>query len=94
VAKHTSGPWGITEDGDYIRQVNGGRRLYIAAVLEVPIEGETQANARLLAAAPELLEALKESLPQLRWANVHGSRCDELIAEVVAAIAKAEGRDE
>jgi hypothetical protein len=48
-----------------------------------------EANARLIAAAPELLEALKECLPQIRWASIHGSRCDELIAEVEAAIRKA-----
>ena len=29
---------------------------------------------------------LREVLPQLRWANIHGSRCDELIAEIEAVV--------
>ena len=43
-------------------------------------------------AAPEMLKALKAVLPQIEWANVHGSRCEELLGLVKAAIAKAEGK--
>jgi hypothetical protein len=47
---HTPGPW--TVDGSYIHGPNGKRFLAVAG------DGEGQANARLIAAAPELLEAL------------------------------------
>lgn len=46
-------------------------------------------DAPLLAAAPALLEACRAALPQLHWANCHGSRCDEAIATIEAAIAAA-----
>ena len=42
-------------------------------------------------AAPKMLEALEEVLPQIRWANIHGSRCEELIVQVESVIAKAKG---
>ncbi len=53
------------------------------------VKGEAEANARLIAAAPELVEALKAALPSLHWANTHGSRCEEDIAKAKAALAKA-----
>ncbi len=69
---HTLGPWRILPeecDKPYIR-VRGtalGRRFKIANVITPCYEGvdsreaeETRANARLIAAAPELLEALVE----------------------------------
>lgn len=55
--KHTSGPWVINKlevndtDGNnrLVAMVNGGR-----------IKAESEANAQLIAAAPEMLEALEE----------------------------------
>lgn len=37
----------------------------------------------------ELLIALKAALPNLEWANVHGSRCEELLSQVKSAIRNA-----
>ena len=72
--KHTPGPWAmLSEETDkpYIR-IRGtklGERHKIANVLTPVYDGslereteETRANARLIAAAPELLEALQELL--------------------------------
>lgn len=69
--KHTPGPWTVLPeevDRDYIR-VRGtrlGERYKVANVPTVTGRGvpareadETRANARLIAAAPELLEALE-----------------------------------
>jgi phage tail protein X len=52
-----------------------------------PVEPRDYANARLIAAAPDLLEALKELLPDLRV----GPHTLDTICNVRAAIAKAEG---
>jgi hypothetical protein len=38
----------------------------------------------------ELLAALKVALPNLEWANIHGSRCEEILVQIKAAIRRAE----
>ena len=84
--KHTPGPWAIgleTDENDGHGQIISPEGEHIASVSMYPIV----ANARLLAAAPELLEACKAML----------AADDELDYPVVvkqarAAIAKAEGR--
>lgn len=52
---------------------------------------EIERFATMICALHDLLECCREALPHLHWANTHGSRCDEAIASVEAAIAKATG---
>ena len=73
-AKHTPGPWRLQADPcrfDNLTTITGGQRMnakphaWPAYPLTVQVGGtatmnEAQANAALLAAAPELLEALKQ----------------------------------
>lgn len=104
--KHTKGPWEVLprEDGvDYIR-VRGtqlGLRYKIANVHDeqpscLP-EGEAQANATLIAASPELLEALELAHETLAGIledtdGEDGERvANPLLVQVRAAIAKARG---
>lgn len=112
--KHTPGPWEVAlhndgRDEGYIR--TGARydgAMHPPAVARVCKRGigrfaEVQANARLIAAAPELLVALRATLPLLVQLGDHigngpvtgpgslGIRCD-VIEAARAAIAKAEGR--
>jgi hypothetical protein len=59
--QHTPGPWKACERGDYSdfdkqSQIIIGDEMRICAVHSYDIEGE--ANARLIAAAPDMLEAL------------------------------------
>ena len=60
--QHTPGPWKACKRGDYSEdfdkqsQIIIGDEMRICAVHSYDIEGE--ANARLIAAAPEMLEAL------------------------------------
>lgn len=96
MSKHTPGPWNMTADGGGF-YVEGGD-LLVAWAQEVdpcPSGAEdyfpgdtTEANARLIAAAPELLEAL-----ELLTAGIENSVSDTYIPLVKAraAIAKATG---
>ena len=80
--QHTPGPW--TVDNQYIHGPDGIRFLAVAG------DGAGQANARLIAAAPELLAAARLAVawseqvpaPYRDWPHVAAAR---------AAIAKATG---
>jgi hypothetical protein len=92
-AKHTPGPWRSERgNGDYGRNVtaDNGRRIVCETIC-----AEHEANARLIAAAPELLEALHSILEHSReFGDIED--CETMLAriedKVRAAIAKAEGR--
>lgn len=61
--QHTPGPWTVTETGIFSQHLNGHGNFYIAA-LPFPSEPPTKteaANLALIAAAPELLQALKDA---------------------------------
>lgn len=86
--KHTPGPWSIhreriifAEDGYAIADVTTyhGKR-----------QEQTQANARLIAAAPELLGELKRAVAMIEEARSRGSK-QIVPASMRAAIAKATG---
>ena len=72
MSKHTQGPWMIYDDGDgedssgiinvWIDDRDGGEKYDIAAMLLDRPVGERKANARLIASAPDLLEALENAL--------------------------------
>jgi hypothetical protein len=95
--KHTPGPWRITENGCIASQGYVPIRTPFreGAFREGPGRSDhpeevLQANARLIAAAPELLEALKEQIePRAKgWKVTDWGIRDE---NARAAIAKAEG---
>jgi len=106
-AKHTAGPWRLekqvdapfTNIGGPIAIV-GGRDLcesveFIVGTLSdcgVHGEAQTEANARLIAAAPELLELLFEALPYIEESEQFNKpTCRTLSKRARAAIAKAGG---
>ena len=65
---------------------DGTRRREVAFVKELP---EQEANVRLIAAAPDLLEALKECAPALARFGYDS----ESVRKAYDAIAKAEGKE-
>lgn len=80
--KPSPGPWGasnaMSSDFRYIRNISDAEGRYIAEVryLNIPDEctqDEELANARLIAAAPELLAALREA-----WGWLNGGRWDSI----------------
>ena len=87
--KHTPGPW--APEG--FEQVVGNGAFYGGLI--VGDDGETVVaqcvmshNACLIAAAPELLDALKQALEECIWPN---ERLSDVHDKACAAIAKAEG---
>lgn len=104
MAEHTKGPWRwqnedeclVGPDQIVMRQDDEGRKSFA----DYP-DGTTQANARLIAAAPDLLESLEELLPQNLGAPPDALQdhmtvpVDMTVGEIRrarAAIAKARGQ--
>jgi hypothetical protein len=58
--KHTPGPWKIGAPPPNGEQTIGTQQGLMVAVATTGANTPTEANARLIAAAPELLEALRE----------------------------------
>ncbi len=106
---HTPGPWEVAGELSHLRvnrynsenpnACDGIRQIALVTQgdYEIPHYGEAEANARLIAAAPELLAALDELLASyvsLVNSGDAGSWNPETDAEVKAAraaIAKAKG---
>ncbi len=97
--KPTPGPWNVFpyyyEDptGDLWLLVGPGQFDTVAEVRQghADIPGDVTMNAYLIAAAPELLDMLREARDQL-WHLARDPNDNPLLREINAAIAKAEGR--
>lgn len=93
MSAHTPGPWTVDSNGPGHEVVlaRGGRHA-IAAVQGPEDHGENLANARLIAAAPELLIALRVLIATSEC-SCEGETCDSECTHVLAraAIDKAEG---
>lgn len=83
-AQHTQGQW--VADGKYV----GTETCSICDCYGYADSKQAKANARLIAAAPELLHALKGML--LRFGGA-GDKPTPAEREALAAIAKAEGEE-
>jgi hypothetical protein len=91
MTKHTPGPW--VQEGRHVEAFDG-KECVMGIEIYGP-EDEALANARLIAAAPELLEVLRFTLAELEVSAIRdGLEPEELVAvtKARAAIAKAEGR--
>ncbi|HHW2860376.1 TPA: hypothetical protein ACUUCQ_005146 [Pseudomonas aeruginosa] len=88
--KHTPGPWEIERYSDGLIQIVGDVRIVsddeenVTTVVEAVARGD-EANARLIAAAPELLEALQVCIQQITAL----CSADDVPDQARAAIAKA-----
>lgn len=85
---HTPGPWVVDSNGNYIDSATG------IPVARLSATAQLDDNARLIAAAPDLLEACKAAVAVLgkeyydqpfEWRPVY--------PKLKAAIAKAEGQE-
>ena len=98
MSAHTPGPWVASKHAGWCVSVKGaGTLLVCGGQSEDPPENQAAANARLIAAAPELLEALK-AWSIASWLAGVAPDIDSndpfasMLAQTHAAIAKAEGR--
>lgn len=96
IVTHTPGPWTADEPGRRFRHdnsagVQGPNGMYVATALDfnrTDRDAEVEANVRLIAASPELLEALRSLCDDFE-ATVDPA--DETTAPARALIAKATG---
>lgn len=81
----TPGPWAIarTNNGTFIRNADSNPAGYLAEVRACRNEKQCLADARLIASAPELLEALEQIVDRAAYAD------DEDVAPDVRSIALA-----
>ena len=99
MTKHTPGPWVFTEENNGHLEIKGQKR-YVAMLfrmddfeadpVETPDCEQAEANARLIAAAPELLDGVKELVEWLEMEypeSLHQKHFDKWYK----LIAKAEG---
>lgn len=96
MSKHTPAPWHCKFDAfDEVLYVTSNERLneqraeicHVSVGYDEPFESEQQANARLIAAAPELLEVVRDLVTDGKG-HVNPGFYDL----AVKALAKAEGR--
>ena len=89
--KHTPGPWILTPDTDYrlnVEQLNTGWQ--VAQVFACDPEGE--ANAKLIAVAPDLLDALRNLCavaPRPNSARLSFKPEDPILEQFALALAAA-----
>lgn len=99
-AKHTTGPWKVEKElaaksWQWLVAMDAGDRgrgIGIAETLPTIGGGAELANARLIAAAPELLDALKDLVSFMNLApELAAYDIEAELEDALAAIAKATG---
>ena len=107
--KHTPGPWTITPDEVRINQtkmqvleISSEEMPYWIAYVQsskpyTDYKGDSKANANLIAAAPDMYEALKKAEFAIMQVPAMSEGVSGILrraaAEVEKALAKAEGRE-
>ena len=88
-SKHTPGPWRVDPESEEAYDIMAGERRIVAQVLTQRDDATVATvNARLIAAAPELLEALEAAEKELQELDD-----SDALFMARAAIAKAKGTD-
>lgn len=101
MAEHTPGPWTYIEPAGHYREpldyIVGTTEGWGQTVARINPCNQSEANARLMAAAPDLLAALKDlnfflHVAEMRFgSDEQKASCDRLMARANAVIAKAHG---
>jgi hypothetical protein len=88
-AKHTPAPWKFYHESSLERGDSYGVSAKAPHYWVIPPMFISPEDARLIASAPELLEALKEMVDL--WENVGGDFRNPTVHKALKTIAKAEG---
>ena len=99
MTNHTHGPWTVDYEhrigkAEYIRAFipdDTGGEMYDIASVACDETGEANANARLIASAPELLALLREAHDAIATGDGDFSPSGDWFREASAAIEKATG---
>jgi hypothetical protein len=93
-ATHTPGPWAADPDGVILGTL-GPARPFVGRIDDDYNDGQTAANRRLVAAAPEMLEALRAMVARAPFIDQSvtedGLANCEALARARRAIRRAEG---
>jgi hypothetical protein len=92
--KHTPGPWEVSKLGNGL-YILGDRRpgsAQVVATVGGSSQANLEANARLVAAAPELLAQLK-ALIKADVGGEAGPDYYRLVSEAVGLLARVEGKE-
>lgn len=93
--QHTPGPWRISEKSNL--RIDNSKGEIICALLYATTEGqitpETEANARLIASAPDLLNDLRGICNYASQKEFNGTVLIELISGAMQTVLKAEGKN-
>ena len=89
MSKYTQGKWEARSNHIYAEDTN----LHIADICKASDGEWSEANARLIAAAPELLEALKEIKKLAKFSMIGSDKENKILNIAEQAIAKAEGNN-
>ena len=89
---HTPGPWRVAKHDSLkdVRHIDAGPHGYERDTLAIVQGKRSESNARLIAAAPELLSALEALLEQADLGEVD-DETRPIVEQARAAIAKANG---
>ena len=87
MAEHTPGPWQVNAGCDWVIESQDG--VSVSSVYTPAGQREVrQANARFIAAAPEMLEELESMLSE----HCGNHECDDVVHDLArTALAKAKG---
>jgi len=86
---HTPGPWRTTGMIVFAQRNPGGRKTYIADASQDAGLQPSMANAKLIAAAPDLLKALEQCEHVIGMARLQGKLSDDACSEALIAARKA-----
>lgn len=95
--KHTPAPWLYVHEGSETRFIDGQTSRTVVDLSPMTDDAETEANAHLIAAAPDLLEALEDSLVEGHHAlcpgrpSIGGFKCSTRCTGIRTALAHARG---
>ncbi len=93
--KFTSGPWFVDHNSPFLVRahddINGRHIAHVGPANYAPRFDVDEPNARLIAAAPELLEALATAREWIEFSAGMGGGGFKILDEIDKAIAKARG---